>query len=72
MSPNAGGRGGVAGSQPMSTAVLKKLWRSNSIFNLWSSFNILGKNNIVQYFVERNEKVKKETKLIRNKRIIEK
>ncbi len=33
-----GGRGGVAGSQPMSTAVQKspnKLWRSNSIFNLW-------------------------------------
>ncbi len=33
MSPNAG----VAGSQPMSTAVHRspnKLWRSNSIFNL--------------------------------------
>ncbi len=30
--------GGVAGSQPMSTAVHRspnKLWRSNSIFNLW-------------------------------------
>ncbi len=38
MSPNAGkGRGGVAGSQPMSKAVhrsLNKLWRSNAIFNL--------------------------------------
>jgi hypothetical protein len=37
MSPNAGG-GGVAGSQPMSTAVHRspnKLWRSNAIFNLW-------------------------------------
>jgi hypothetical protein len=39
-SPNAGGggRGGVAGSQPMSTAVHSspnKLWRSNSILNLW-------------------------------------
>ncbi len=38
-SPNAGGRGGVVGSQPVSryTAVhrsSKKLWRSNSIFNL--------------------------------------
>jgi hypothetical protein len=32
------GEGGVAGSQPMSTAVHRspnKLWRSNSIFNLW-------------------------------------
>ncbi len=32
------GRGGVAGSQPMSTAVHRspnKLWISNSIFNLW-------------------------------------
>ncbi len=41
MSPNAGGMGGggVAGSQPISTAVhnsTNKLWRSNSIFNLWS------------------------------------
>ncbi len=38
MSPNAGGGEGVAGSQPMSTAVHRspnKLWRSNSIFNLW-------------------------------------
>jgi hypothetical protein len=36
MSPNEG-EGGVAGSQPMSTAVhrsLHKLWISNSIFNL--------------------------------------
>ncbi len=35
-SPNAGGGGIVAGSQPMSTAVHRspnKLWRSNSIFN---------------------------------------
>ncbi len=37
MSPSARG-GGVAGSQPISTAVHRspnKLWRSNSIFNLW-------------------------------------
>ncbi len=37
MSANAGGGGGVAGSQPMSTAVHRsrnKLWRSNSIFDL--------------------------------------
>ncbi len=36
--PKCGGRGGVAGSQPMSTAVHQepnKLWTSNSIFNLW-------------------------------------
>ncbi len=36
--PKCGGRGGVAGSQPMSTAVHRspnKLWRSISIFNLW-------------------------------------
>ncbi len=38
--PKCGGRGGVAGShsQPMSAAVPRspnKLWRSNSIFNLW-------------------------------------
>jgi hypothetical protein len=36
--PKCGGRGGVAGSQPMSTAVHRspnKLWRSSSIFNLW-------------------------------------
>jgi hypothetical protein len=35
MSPNVGGRGGIARSQPMSTAVHRspnKLWRSNSIF----------------------------------------
>jgi hypothetical protein len=35
--PKGGGRGGVAGSQPMSTAVHRSpnnLWRSNSIFNL--------------------------------------
>ncbi len=34
-----GERGGVAGSQLMSTAVHRspnKLWRSNAIFNLWS------------------------------------
>jgi hypothetical protein len=39
MSPNAGGEGGVAGSQLMSRTVHRspnKLWRSNSIFNLWS------------------------------------
>jgi hypothetical protein len=40
MSPNAGGGGGggMAGSQPTITAVHRspnKLWRSNSIFNLW-------------------------------------
>ncbi len=38
MSPNARGGGGVACSQPMSTAVHRspnKLWRSNSMFNLW-------------------------------------
>ncbi len=39
MSPNAGGGcGDFAGSQPMSTAVHRspnKLWRSNSMFNLW-------------------------------------
>ncbi len=37
MSPIAGGWG-IAGSQPMSSAVHRspnKLWRSNSIFNLW-------------------------------------
>ncbi len=36
--PKCGGRGGVAGSQPMSTGVhrsQKKHWRSNSVFNLW-------------------------------------
>ncbi len=36
--PKCGGKGGVAGPQPMSTAVHRspnKLWRSNSIFNLW-------------------------------------
>ncbi len=38
MSPKFGGREGVGGSQPMSTAVHRspnKLWRSNSKFNLW-------------------------------------
>ncbi len=38
ISPHVWGRGGVGGSQPMSTAVIRspnKLWRSNSIFNLW-------------------------------------
>jgi hypothetical protein len=38
--PKCGGGGGVAGSQPMSTAVHmgpKKLRRSNAIFNLWMS-----------------------------------
>ncbi len=40
--PECGGSGGVAGSQPMSTAVHRspnKLWRSNSIFNLWVRAN---------------------------------
>ncbi len=35
--PKCGGRGGVAGPQPMNTAVHRspnKLWRSNSVFNL--------------------------------------
>ncbi len=37
MSPNAGGGGGVAGSQSMSTAVnISPIWISNSIFNLWT------------------------------------
>ena len=38
ISPKGGWRGGCAGSQPMSTAVHRspnKLWRSNSIYNLW-------------------------------------
>jgi hypothetical protein len=37
--PRCGGRGGVAMSQPMSTAVHRsrnKIWRSNSIFNICS------------------------------------
>ncbi len=37
MSPNAG-EGGIAGPRPMRTAVHRnpiKIWRSNSIFNLW-------------------------------------
>ncbi len=41
--PNAGGWGGVAGSQPMTTAVHRspnKLWRSNSIFNLWLPYSL--------------------------------
>ncbi len=46
MSPNGGGgRGGVAGSQPMSTAVHrspKKLLRYNSIFNLWDNLLTIG------------------------------
>ncbi len=36
--PECGGRGGVAGSQPMSTAVHRspnELWCSNFIINLW-------------------------------------
>jgi len=36
--PKYGGRGGISGSQPKSTAVHRspnKLWRSNSIFNPW-------------------------------------
>ncbi len=49
---NAGGRGGVAGSQPMSTAVHRsgspnKLWRSNSIFNLCFSL-FLRLNSTIQ------------------------
>jgi predicted transcriptional regulator len=59
----------------MSTAVHRspnKPLRFSSTVKLWSSFNILGKNNFVQYFVGRNEKTKKETKLIKNIGIIEK
>jgi hypothetical protein len=44
MSPNAGVGGRVAWSQLMSTAVPRsqnKLWRSNSIFNLWSEAGVL-------------------------------
>ncbi len=44
VSPNAGGVGGDAGSQPMSTAVHRspnKIWRSNSIFNLTVSRDFL-------------------------------
>jgi hypothetical protein len=36
--------GGIPGSQPMSSAVHRgqnKLWRSNSIFNLWSEAGVL-------------------------------
>ncbi len=55
MSPNAGGEGGIAGSQPMSsiwalcaqlysvqlyTWSPNKLWRYNSIFDLWLSFSM--------------------------------
>jgi hypothetical protein len=41
-----GGWGEVAGSQPMSTAVTvhrspNKLWRSNSIFNLWVKVTVV-------------------------------
>ncbi len=37
------GEEGVAGFQPMSTAVHRSpniLWRSNSVFNLWLTLNI--------------------------------
>ncbi len=50
MSPNVGGRGGVAASQPMSTAEHRsqnKLWRSNSICNLWvRCFNFVNTNTV--------------------------
>ncbi len=39
--PKCGGRGGFVGSYPRSTAVLRspnKLWRSNSILNLWEKW----------------------------------
>jgi hypothetical protein len=42
--PKCGGRGGVAGSQPMSTAVYgnpNKLWRSTSIFNFGNYYRYL-------------------------------
>ena len=45
--PKCGGRGGVAGSQPMSTAEHRspnKLWRSNSIFNLCAFSSLLSKD----------------------------
>ncbi len=52
--PICGGRGGLAGSQPMSTAVHRspnKLWRSNSVFNLWVLTN---PSNITQRAVYRS------------------
>ncbi len=38
-----GGRGSIAGSQPMSkySCARRDLWRSNSIFNLWAEYLIL-------------------------------
>jgi hypothetical protein len=42
--------GGVSGSRPMSKAVHRspnKLWRSNSIFNLWSYQNLGDKNRFL-------------------------
>jgi hypothetical protein len=49
--PKSGGRGVVAGSQPMSTAVHRspnKLWRSNSIFNLCNKQMKDERNKIVR------------------------
>ncbi len=45
--PKCGGKGGILGSQQMSTAVHRspnKLWRSNSIFNLWLTLTGPGKS----------------------------
>ncbi len=61
MSPNAGWVGELRRSQPMSTAVHRspnKLWRSNSIFNLWYTVSPLLRESIdarrrgaLRYFV---------------------
>ncbi len=54
--PKCGGRGRVAGSQPMSTAVHRspnKLWRSNSIFNL----RFTPTPKLVLKFYEREQKI---------------
>jgi hypothetical protein len=54
MSPNKG-EGGVAGSQPMSTAVHRspnKIWRSKSIFKPWSWPIIQKPNSSTYNFVE--------------------
>ncbi len=45
-------KGGVAGSQPMSTAVHRspnKLWRSNAIFNLWAQLIKILHMDRIQY-----------------------
>jgi hypothetical protein len=48
------GGGGVAGSQPMSTAVHRspnKLWSSNSIFNLWFTLFFFSTASVVAFKV---------------------